>query len=78
MLIKTLDPTNNNVPKWIIEQTYSDIKINIKDFANRISKVPLLDIHFKNKRLMDMKYVKELKGKNIFNNILRIKHIQVA
>ena len=73
MLIKTLDPTNN-VPKWIIEQTYSDIKINITDFANRISKVPLLDIHFKNKRLMDMKYVKELKGKNIFNNILRIKH----
>ena len=73
MLIKTLDPTNN-IPKWIIEQTYSDIKININDFSNCVSKVPLLDIHFKNKRLMDMKYVKELKGKNIFNNILRIKH----
>ena len=31
-----------------------------------------MDIHFKNKQLMNMKYVKDLKGKNIFNNILRI------
>ena len=73
VLVKTLDPTIN-LPKWVTEQTYSDIKININDIAKCIRKVPFLDIHFKNKQLMNMKYVKDLKGKNIFNNILRIKH----
>ena len=73
VLVKTLDPTIN-LPKWVTEQIYSDIKININNIANSIRKVPFLDIHFKNKQLMNMKYVKDLKGKNIFNNILRIKH----
>ena len=73
MLIKTLDPINN-LPEWIKEQTYSIIKINIKDFSNSILKVPFLDIHFKNKKLMNMKYVKGLKGKNILNNIVRVKN----
>ena len=73
MLVKTLDPTIN-LPKWVTEHIYSDIKININDIANSICKVPLLDIHFKNKQLMNMEYVKDLKGKNIFSNILRIKH----
>ena len=58
----------------VTEHIYSDIKININDIANSICKVPLLDIHFKNKQLMNMEYVKDLKGKNIFSNILRIKH----
>ena len=72
MLVKTLDPTIN-LPKWVTEHICSDIKININDIANSICKNAILDIHFKI-NAYEYGICERLKEKNIFGNILRIKH----
>ncbi len=68
-------PQTLNIPSWI--------KKNIKDLfgekeffniANQISKEPFLDINIKKEFFKERKWETVFKGKNIFDNIVRIKN----
>ena len=67
-------PQTLNIPLWI-KKNIKDL-LGEKDFfsiATQISKEPFLDINIKKESFKERKWETVLKGKNIFDNIIRIK-----
>ena len=73
-LLKEIPPTNN-FPEWVKNDLENFLgKKNLISIANQICKEPFLDVNIKKKIFKKYQWEKILKGKRIFENIIRIKH----
>tara|TARA_B100001939_G_scaffold12968_1_gene11263 strand:+ start:3057 stop:4340 length:1284 start_codon:yes stop_codon:yes gene_type:complete len=73
-LLKEIPPTNN-FPEWLKNDLENFLgKKNLISIANQICKEPFLDVNIKKKIFKKYQWEKILKGKRIFENIIRIKH----
>ena len=73
-LLKEIPPTNN-FPEWVKNDLENFLgKKNLISIANQICKEPFLDVNIKKKNFKKYQWEKILKGKRIFENIIRIKH----